>query len=231
MATNEAKPNGQYMIPVGGEQEFLDNKPVGKIPFCGEKTVEFLRSKKIITIYDLRQFSIEALENWMGKHGTYLWQRAHGIDNSEVENGHDQKSMSMERTFHEDLDDIPRLKNILLALTEDLAHDLRGESKLTSTVAVKLRYSDFSTFTKQMHVAPTSNSKILIEKVLRLFDESYQTHNKIRLLGVKFSELKDGNYQINLFDDREKDILLYKAIDELKHKHGTGKITLAQNIK
>src|SRR3984957_4702761 len=92
MATNEAKPNGQYMIPVGKEQEFLDPKPVGKIPFCGEKTAAQLKAKGIETIYQLRQFSEEALQNWMGKHGLYLWRRAHGLDDSEVHPYHEAKS-------------------------------------------------------------------------------------------------------------------------------------------
>ena len=99
MATNEAKPNGQYMIESGKEQEFLDPKPVGKIPGCGEKTVEFLNSKGIVTIYDLRQFSMQAMQQMLGKQGSYLWNRAHGIDNGEVHAYHDPKSMSSERTL------------------------------------------------------------------------------------------------------------------------------------
>jgi DNA polymerase-4 len=230
MATNEAKPNGQFMIPVGKEQEFLDPKPVAKIPFCGEKTAEQLKAKGIETIYQLRQFSQEALDNWMGKHGIYLWRRAHGIDNSEVHPYHDSKSMSSERTFSEDSSDTNWLKNIITGLCENLAFELRGDKKLTACVAVKIRYHDFSTHTIQTTIPATSNSKILIEKALQLFDSSYQLHNKVRLVGVKFSELAEGNYQINLFDDREKDILLYKAVDVLKGKHGADKIKLAQNI-
>lgn len=230
MATNEAKPNGQFMIPPGKEQEFLDPKPVAKIPFCGEKTAAQLRAKGIETIYQLRQFTEEALEHWMGKHGIYLWRRAHGIDDSEVHPYHDAKSMSSERTFSEDSNDVDWLKGIITGLCENLAFELRAGKKLTGCVALKIRYQDFATHTIQTSMPATSNSRILIEKALQLFDSGYHLHNKVRLLGVRFTELTGGNYQINLFNDREKDILLYKAVDILKSKHGTDKIKLAQNI-
>jgi DNA polymerase-4 len=230
MATNEAKPNGQYMIEPGMEQAFLDPKPVSKIPMCGDKTTDFLRKKGVETIYDLRQFSVEALQNWLGKHGTYLWKRARGIDNSDIHVYHDPKSMSSERTFDIDTNDVVWLKKVVIGLCEKLAFELRAEKKLTSCVAIKLRNPDFVTYSRQLSIPATSNSRILVEKVLYVFDELYTPGQKIRLLGVKFSGLSEGNYQINLFDDREKDILLYKAIDEMKSKHGSGKLILAQNL-
>ena len=230
MATNEAKPNGQYMIPHGKEQEFLDNKPVGKIPMCGEKTVDFLKAKGIETIYDLRQFSLQAMQTMLGKQGSYLWHRAHGIDNGEVQPYHDPKSMSSERTFESDTIDMEWLKKVIISLSDKLSFELRGEKKLSGCVAIKLRYDDFSTHSKQMAIPATSNSKVLLEKALHLFEDMYERGRKVRLIGVRFTDLADGNYQINMFDDREKDILLYKAIDEMKNKHGSGKIILAQNM-
>ncbi|HWB63775.1 MAG TPA: DNA polymerase IV [Chitinophagales bacterium] len=230
MATNEAKPNGQYMIEPGKEQDFLDALPVSKIPMCGDKTSAFLKAKGIDTIAQLRSFPHQALQNWLGRHGTFLWNRANGIDNGEVHPYHDPKSMSSERTFDTDTNDANWLKKVIISLSEKLAFELRSDKKLSSCVAIKIRYSDFSTHTKQMAIPFTSNSKILMEKALHLFDDFYDRERKVRLIGVKFSDLTEGSYQINLFDDREKDILLYKAIDELKNKHGAGKITLAQNL-
>ncbi len=230
MATNEAKPNGQHMIEIGREQEFLDPKPVGKIPFCGEKTEKFLNDKGVKTIYDLRQFSREALYNWMGKSGIDLWERAHGRATSTLQPYHEPKSMSSERTFDADTNDAEWLKKVIIALTEKLAFELREEKKLTSCVAIKIRYSDFETHTKQLAIPITTNSKLLTEKAIHLFNEFFDANRKVRLLGVKFSSLEDGSYQINLFDDREKDILLYKAIDEMKTKHGKEKLVLAQNL-
>ena len=230
MATNEGKPNGQYRIELGKEQEFLDPKPVGKIPFCGEKTEAFLNAKGVKTIYDLRQFSREALHNWMGKSGLDLWERAHGRATSVIQPYHEPKSMSSERTFDADTEDAEWLKKVIIGLTEKLAFELREEKKLTSCVAIKIRYTGFETHTRQMTIPITSNSKVLMEKAIHLFTEAFDTERKVRLIGVKFSSLEDGAYQINLFDDREKDILLYKAIDEMKTKHGKEKLVLAQNL-
>ncbi len=230
MATNEAKPNGQYMIELGKEQEFLDPKPVGKIPFCGEKTAQMLNSKGIYTIYDLRQFSASALEQMMGKHGVDLWNRAQGQASVEIHPYLDPKSMSSERTFDKDTSDADGLKKVIVSLTEKLAFELRESKMISACVTLKLRFTDFSTHTKQISIKPTSNSKLLMEKALHLFDEFYETGQLIRLIGVKFSNLSEGAYQINMFEDREKDILLYKAIDEMKAKHGRDKIMLAQNM-
>ncbi len=230
MATNEAKPNGQYMIPLGKEQEFLDPKPVGKIPFCGEKTEKFLNEKGIKTIYDLRQFSREALYQIMGKSGVDLWERAHGRATATLSPYHDAKSISSERTFDADTADEDWLKKVVVSLTEKLGFELRTDKKLAKCVAIKIRYNNFETHTRQMAIPVTSNSKVLTEKALHLLNEIYDRSRKVRLVGVKLSDLEEGAYQINLFDDREKDVLLYKAIDEMKAKHGLDKITLAQNL-
>ena len=230
MATNEAKPNGQLMIPLGKEQEFLDPLPVGKIPFCGEKMVKFLNEKGVFTIYQLRQFSPEALQNWMGKHGLDLWHRAHGRASTELHQYREAKGMSSERTFGKDTDDTDWLKKVIINLAEKLAFDLRGDGKVTSCVAIKLRYNDFSTHSKQLSIDQTSNSRILIEKALYLFDELYEHGRKVRLLGVRFTNLKESNYQVDMFQDRDKELYLYKAIDEMKTKYGNTKLVLAQNL-
>lgn len=230
MATNEGKPNGQFMIEPGTEQAFLDPKPVGKIPFCGEKTEQMLNSKGIYTIYDLRQFSAEAMNRIMGKHGVDLWERAHGRGTSELHPYHDPKSMSSERTFSMDTNDSDWLKKVIISLAEKLGFELRGERKLSGSVTVKIRYQDFSTHTKQISLPATSSTKILTEKALHMFDEVYQTGRKVRLIGVRFGSLEEGAYQVNMFEDTEKDVLLYKAIDLMKSKHGLEKLTLAQNL-
>jgi DNA polymerase-4 len=230
MATNEAKPNGQWMIELGKEQEFLDPLPVGRVPFCGEKTEKFLNSKGIYSIRDVRSFTRTAMENMMGKHGAVLWERAHGRASVTVQPYHDPKGMSAERTFDKDSNDTDWLRKVIIALNEKLAFDLRSEKKLTTCVAIKIRYSDFSTHTKQTTIPLTSNSKLLMEAALRMFNEGYEHGRKVRLIGVRFSNLQEGHYQMNMFNDREKDVLLYKAIDEMKSKYGKDKLVLAENL-
>lgn len=230
MATNEAKPNGQWMIPPGTEQAFLDPLPVEKIPGCGDKTTHFLHSKGIHTIYQLRQFSREAMGTLMGESGISLWNRAHGRADITIQPYREAQSISSERTFAADTDDVPSLQKMITALTENLGFELRSDNQLTRCIAVKIRYQNFETHTKQLALPPTANSKVLAEKAIHLFTQSYDTARKVRLIGVKLSALEAGAYQINLFDDREKEVQLYKAIDQMKTKHGSHKITIAQNL-
>lgn len=230
MATNQAKPNGMLIIPPGTEQAFLDPLPVEKIPGCGDKTTAFLNAKGIYTIYQLRQFSREALFAFMSESGISLWNRAHGRAGSNIQPHRPAQSISSERTFGTDTDDVVYLKKVMIALAENLGFELRNEKKLSRCIAVKIRYHNFETHTKQLSVPLTSNTKLLAQKALHLFTQCYDTTRKVRLLGLRFSELEDGAYQINLFDDRQKDVQLYKAIDQMKMKHGSSKITLAQNL-
>ncbi len=230
MSTNAAKPNGEFYLQPGTEQIFLDPLPIGKIPFCGEKTVEFLNSKNIKTIYDLRQFELQALQNWLGEMGTMLYRRARGLDTSVISTGHDAKSLSSERTFSHDTNDIAWLESVIISLAENLAYDLRYDNKLTSCVTIKIRYDDFITGSKQRSISPTCNTRILIEEALKLFHEHFESHRKIRLIGVRFSSFRENNFQANLFDDTPEQNLLYKAVDSIKNKYGNKKILLARTI-
>ena len=230
MATNDAKPNGQMMIERGKEQDFLDPKPVGKIPHVGEKLQESLKRMNINTIYDLRQMPIDNLMKIFGKTGTMLWNRARGISNSPVANYREEKSISVERTFDMDTTDIEFLQSALFVLTEKLSYDLRKLNRLTSCITVKVRYDDFSTTSHQHTVDYSLSSKYLIEMSASLFKTLYETGRPVRLIGVRFSHLIHSNTQFELFNDREEENNLYKAIDTVKSKYGTSKLILARGI-
>ena len=230
MATNDAKPNGQLMIERGKEQDFLDPKPVGKIPHVGEKLQESLKRMNINTIYELRQMPIDNLMKIFGKTGTMLWNRARGISNSPVANYREEKSISVERTFDMDTTDIEFLQSALFVLTEKLSYDLRKLNRLTSCITVKVRYDDFSTTSHQHTVDYSLSSKYLIEMSAALFKTLYETGRPVRLIGVRFSHLIHSNTQFELFNDREEENNLYKAIDTVKSKYGTNKLILARGI-
>ena len=230
MATNDAKPNGQLMIERGKEQDFLDPKPVGKIPHVGEKLQESLKRMSINTIYELRQMPIDNLMKIFGKTGTMLWNRARGISNSPVANYREEKSISGERTFDMDTTDIEFLQSALFVLTEKLSYDLRKLNRLTSCITVKVRYDDFSTTSHQHTVDYSLSSKYLIEMTASLFKTLYETGRPVRLIGVRFSHLIHSNTQFELFNDREEENNLYKAIDTVKSKYGTSKLILARGI-
>ena len=105
-------------------------------------------------------------------------------------------------------------------MAENLAYQLRRGEKLTACIAVKIRYSDFNTYTKQKRIPYTSADHILIPKILELFNSLYNKRMLVRLVGIRFSHLVSGNYQINLFDDTEEALNLYQAMDKVRSRFG-----------
>jgi DNA polymerase-4 len=224
VATNEAKP-GALEVPIGTEQPFLDPLAVQKLPMVGEKTALFLGNMGVRQVRTLREIPREVLSRIMGKPGETLWQRAHGIDDTPVEPYNERKSVSSERTFGEDTIDILGLRATLTGMTERLAFSLRDTNKLCACITVKLRYADFNTVTRQCRLPYTASDHLLIDKALELFEQLYDRRQRVRLLGVRFSHLIYGGYQIDLFEDTEKQVRLYAAIDKVKHRFGASAVT------
>ncbi len=220
IATGEAKPNNQMKIDYGCEKPFLAPLPVKKIPMVGDKTADTLRRMGIVTIKTVQEMPLKVMENILGENGGTIWRKANGIDNAPVEVYSRRKSISTEETFDRDTIDVHRLRNILSSMTEKLAYELRKENKLTSVVTVKLRYSDFETHTSQCRLPYTSADHTLIQRVKELFEKLFTRRALVRLVGVKFSGLVNGGYQINLLEDSEHIIQLYRAMDRLRNKHG-----------
>jgi len=230
VATGEAKPNGQKQIDFGTEKIFLSPLPVRKIPMIGEKTSHLLRSMGVEKIKTLQEMPVELLENVLGANGISIWKKANAIDNTPVEQYSERKSLSTEETYDSDTTDLNKLKSTLIAMTEKLAFQMRGEQKLTACITVKIRYSNFDTHTTQAKIAYTSCDHTLISKVKELFEKLYQRRMLIRLVGVRFSHLVGGAYQINMFDDSEQMIKLYQAMDQLKKRYGDDKIQRAISL-
>lgn len=227
VGTGEAKPNGQKEIPFGTEKTFLAPLSIKKIPMVGDKTYQLLRDMGVVWIRTMQEMPVELMEQVLGQNGIVIWKKANAIDNSPVEQYSERKSISTERTFDKDTIDVKALKAILVSMTEKLAFQLRNEQKLTACVTVKIRYSDFNTFTMQARLPYTSLDHVLMEKVKELFDKLYQKRMLIRMIGVKFSHLVQGNYQYNLFDDSMQQLLLYQAMDKLRKRYGSDAIVRA----
>lgn len=227
VATGEAKPNGQMQINFGNEKQFLSPLSVSKIPMVGEKTAQLLRSMGVEKIKTVQEMPVELMENLLGVNGISIWKKANGIDNNPVEPYSERKSLSTEETYDTDTTDLHKLTSTLVAMTEKLAFQMRNEGKLTSCIAVKIRYSNFDTHTKESRIAYTSCDHTLISKVKELFEKVYERRMLIRLVGVRFSHLVGGAYQINMFDDSEQMMKLYQAMDRMRKKHGDDKIQRA----
>jgi DNA polymerase-4 len=230
VGTGEAKPNGQREIPRGTEREFLAPLSIKKIPMVGEKTYQLLRGMGLVWIKTLQEMPVELMEQVLGQNGKVIWKKANGIDNSPVEQYSERKSISTERTFDKDTIDVKGLKNLLVSMTEKLAFQLRSEEKLTSCITVKIRYSDFNTYTVQAHLPYTSLDHILMGRAKELFDKLYQKRMLIRLIGVRFSGLVQGNYQYNLFEDNMEQLQLYNAMDRMRNRYGADAVQRASGM-
>lgn len=231
IATNEAKPNGFLEVPHGREKEFLWPLKIEKINGVGKQTEQQLKSFGIYTIEDIARTPVELLEKYVGSWGQSLWNKAHGIGNADIETDWEQKSMSHENTFHENITDVNEMYRELIRLTEQNAYDLRSDDKLTGCVTVKIRYPDFETVSRQETIDYTSLDDQLIAKVRDLFNKLYRKGHPVRLLGVRFSQLIPFTMQMNLFNKNEEKLNLYKAVDDIKDRFGTKSIKKAITSK
>ena len=186
----------------------------------GDKTYQTLRNLGIRQVKTVQQMPVDVMQQVLGTNGKVIWKRANGIDNTPVIPFCERKSISTERTFDKDTINVVKLKSILIAMTENLAFQLRRGSKLTACITVKIRYSDFNTYSKQKRIPYTSADHILIPKIMDLFDALYNKRMLVRLVGIRFSHLVSGNYQINLFDDTEEALNLYQAMDKVRERFG-----------
>jgi DNA polymerase-4 len=220
VATNECKPNGQLEVKPGNEKTFLAPLPIEKMPMVGNQTATLLRRMGVETISILSQIPVEMMVNLLGKNGIELWRKANGIDETPIVPYHEQKSIGTENTFESDTIDIQFLHRELVRMTEKIAFELRCSNKLTGCVTVKIRYSDFQTLTMQSTLPYTCNDHVLLQKVKEIFNKLYERRQLLRLIGVRFTNLVEGSYQINLFEDSQEIIGLYQAIDSVKKQFG-----------
>lgn len=231
IATNLAKPNGYLRVEPGREKEFLAPLKVNAIPGVGKQTHQLLLSLGIQTIGDISHRKAEDMEFLMGKQGAELWYKSQGIHHEEVIQFSETKSLSTETTFDTDSDQLDFIISELIRMTEALAYDLRGDNKTAGCIAIKIRYADFETRTRQMAIPYTCYEDDLIPAMKALLSKAYQKNKPVRLLGVRLSELTSGYLQTSLFEQTPKKTALYQAVDSLKKKFGIDSITRARNLQ
>jgi DNA polymerase-4 len=230
IGTGQAKPNGQLEIAIGNEKEFLAPLSIRKIPMVGEKTYSLLRNMGIEKIKTIQEMPLEMMQRVLGENGAAIWRKAQGIDHSPLIPYTENKSISTETTFDKDTIDVHYLQQVLTNMTENLAYQLRTKKKLTACVAIKIRYSDFNTYTMQCKIPYTAMDHVLIDKVKTLFHKLFQKRLLIRLIGIRFSHLVQGSYQFDLFDDMTEKVMLYSAMDKLRDRFGENIIQRASIV-
>ena len=229
VATNEVKP-GALEVPQDLIQPFLDPLGVQKIPMVGEKTAQTLVNMGVKQVKVLREIPRPFLQRIFGKPGDLLWQRARGLDNSPVEPYCERKSISAERTFPEDSIHLDGMRATLTRLAEQLGFGLRNTGKLCACITVKLRYADFNTVTRQERIPYTASDHVLIQKALTLFEQLYDRRQRVRLLGIRLSHLVHGGQPISLFENTERQVDLYMAVDKIKRRFGSDMLMRANAL-
>jgi DNA polymerase IV len=231
VATNEVKPNGQQEIGFGSEKSFLAPLSIAKLPGIGKETAYKLVRRGVETIRTLSEIPIDMLETMLGKNGIDLWRKANGLDESPIIPYREQKSVSTERTFQTDTINLSFLHAELVRMTESIGFELRRQDKLTGCLTVKLRYSNFDTVARQKTIDYTNADHILLQIAREAFDKLYDRRLLVRLLGIRFTRLIPGNYQIKLYQDTQENIRLYQSIDSIKRQFGEKAIFRAVGIK
>jgi Nucleotidyltransferase/DNA polymerase involved in DNA repair len=231
VASDQAKPNGILWIPAGVEAAFLSPLDIRKIPGVGKKTEERLVEYGIRRVGDLAKLDTGFLEAKLGKWGLALAGKAQGLDaggyfDSAVGEDEDPKSISHEHTFDEDTADAGMLEATLAKLSEMVGRRLRDHEVYARTVQIKLRYSDFSTFTRAVTLDHGTQLDIeLIEHSRALFRRNW-TGKNVRLLGVQTSSLEGSEGQLNLLEEikssRWRNALT--AMDHIRKKFGDSSV-------
>ena len=225
IATGEGKPKGNLEIPQDRVQSFLNPLSIRKIPMVREVTFNLLSRLGIRNIEKLSETPAEVLQSIICKNGVELWKKANGIDTTPVQPYTERKSLSTEHTYLQDTIDIRQVHSLILGMVEKLAYQARSEQWLVSTLVIKIRYANFDTESQQRKIAYTSCDHVLAKVALELFGKLYNRRMRIRLVGVSFTGLVRGTYQINLFEDTEEMIALYNAMDKIKNRFGYDAVT------
>jgi DNA polymerase-4 len=233
IATEQAKPNNIRIVPAGEEAAFLAPLPVRALWGVGPKTAEILKGLGIETIGQIALARSDELAYRLGKNGADdLLRRARGSDESPVEEERVAKQISQETTFAKDVRDIKYLRAMLLELSEGVGLHLREADLSARTIAIKLRYSDFSTFTRQITLPqPTNLDQDIFEQACSLFEQHWNKR-AVRLIGVAARQLSPTVLQLDLFgqrDDRAE--RLTRAVDDIRHKYGTEALKRASTLR
>ena len=229
IASDIDKPDGLVIVDKEKLLDFLHPLPVEKLWGVGEKTKTELVKIGIRTIGDLAKHGIDELEQYFGKNGVHAWDLANGIDPREVEPVDEIKSISNEHTFEKDTGNLHEIKDALMHLSEKVSRRLRKAGLKGKTVTLKIRFSDFKTFTRAHTIkAPTNFVDDIYKNCLRSLDEFDIKKRSVRLVGAKVSNFTEAAWRSELFDEETEETRkkehLHRALDRIIDRFGEGAI-------
>lgn len=220
-------PRAILIVQPGEEAKFLAPLPVEVMWGVGPKMEEALTRLGIKTIGDLASYPVSQLQSHFGKYGVELAEHSRGVDSRPVAMEYEMKSISQETTFDRDTNDLAKLRLTIKELSRKVAFRLRQNNVSGKVVRIKMRWSDFSTFTRQVSLLqPIDQDNVIFETAMKLFTDNWDGEHLIRLIGVGVSALDENTRQMSLFDSpSEKEHRLLTALDELHERFGKQSVT------
>ena len=234
IASDFDKPDGLTEVLPGKEKGFLAPLPVKDMPGVGKKTQNLLKKFGITTIGQLAELPPSFMKENLGIYGETLLRHANGIDEKEVKQRGQVKSISRETTLTQDTLDEKLLKATLRHLAEKVGADLRSKGKQARCVTLKLRHSDFETITRsQTQKTSTDIDQVIFDAGIRLMEKALKRRRQpVRLIGIGVSNLVEMASQLDLLDNSTQKLAhLDRAMDQIRSKYGfeaikTGQILL-----
>jgi len=229
-ASEEGKPGGLVVVSPGQEAAFLAPLPVERLWGVGPATAQRLHAFGVETIGELTHLPLDLLEREFGALGRVLYRHARGRDDSLLISHREPKSIGHEHTFARDLTTIREVQPHLLELSEKVGRRLRGHKMRGRTIAVKIRYSDFTTLTRSATLPrPTDLDQVIYHQAVEILRREWRPGMRLRLVGVRISNLTPClPSQLDLFDQREAKLSrLNRAVDEIRERYGDGALQRA----
>lgn len=242
MASDFEKPDKVHTLYKEEIEEKMWKLPVEELFMAGKSSVNVLHKLGIFTIGQLAKSPVSILDAHLKSHGRVLWEYANGIDESRVNTKReDLKGVGNSTTLPKDLDNIVEINKILLRLSEKVSGRLREGKQKAKTVAVEIKYNDFTKCSKQITVDIATDSGTEIYNISKNLFKDLWSGRPVRLLGVRTANLieEDEPEQLTFMDigswnreeenniSREKMKKLDKALDLINAKYGSGAVKRA----
>lgn len=232
IASTRCKPDGLLMIAPDETVPYLHSLPVGALWGVGAKTAEVLARMGIRTVADVAATPVSSLKKMLGATGEHVHQLSWGIDPRPVTPVRLEKSIGAEETFAVDTADDALLHRELLRLSHRTAARLRSSGMVARTVALKLRFADYSTITRSRTVqTPVDSAQLIYAVALQLLESVGDRAMTVRLVGVRAEQLEDAaRTSLQLSIDRRDDNwrAAEQALDEVARKFGSKSVLPAR---
>ena len=202
IASDMKKPDGMTIVPFDDIEGFLAPLPVSAVTGIGRKTQEFLKEKGIESIGQLQKVVGKQLLSWFGKNGVWLWGVVHGQENVEVRQQELPRSLSIERTFKQDVVDFGFVRREAADASSELIRRMKAQRLVYRTGGIKIRFQGFETHTREKSLVSHTDSEEALRTVVESLLVEFEDEGRpVRLVGVRVADLRRTNWESARLDD------------------------------